>query len=536
MRDSDRQSGFPAVRSPFQGRRGDKPRRLQTSWWVRASAALVICAAAVAASYAQTFTTLDSFNGADGAFALAPLMQGSDGNLYGTTVDGGANSCIINGVDYGCGTVFTITPGGRLKTLYSFCSQSGCSDGSFPEAGLAQGADGSLYGTTCGGDCGDGVSGAGTVFKMTPSGVLTTLYSFCSQNGCSDGNAPLAGVIRGVDGNFYGTTYGGGSGGYCPAGYGGCGTVFKVSPSGTLTTLYSFCSQSGCTDGLTPMAALVQAADGNLYGTTIEGGSNVNNAICPSGCGTIFRLKPTGTLKTIYSFCLQTNCTDGAVPVASLVQDGKGNLYGTTTIGGSSNSGTVFEMTLGATLTTIYSFCSQTNCTDGSQPDAALVQGSDGNFYGTTQYGGANCKSYSGCGTIFELTPVGKLTTLHTFDGADGYFPYAPLVQDTNGELYGTTWFGGANEDGTAFSLSVDLGPFVKARPTFGRAGATVRILGTDLTGATSVTFNGTPATFTVVLASLITTTVPSGATTGTVQVVTPGGTLSSNVPFRVIE
>jgi uncharacterized repeat protein (TIGR03803 family) len=169
---------------------------------------------------------------------------------------------------------------------------------------------------------------------------------------------------------------------------------------------------------------------------------------------------------------------------------------------------------------------------DGSN---ALVQGADGNFYGTTFEGGANAACYSGstCGTVFKITPSGTLTTMHSFNSTDGATPWAGLVQDTDGTFYGTTAYG-ANNDGTVFSLSVGLGPFVETQPAMGKVGTAVTILGTSLTGATSVTFNGTAATFTVVSASEVTTTVPAGATTGTVQVVTPGGTLSSNVPFTV--
>jgi uncharacterized repeat protein (TIGR03803 family) len=187
------------------------------------------------------------------------------------------------------------------------------------------------------------------------------------------------------------------------------------------------------------------------------------------------------------------------------------------------------------TLTAVYSFCPQSSCTDGGGPEAALLQASDGNFYGTTVGGGANGVG----GTVFKITPSGTLTTLYSFCShsgcTDGEDPDAPLVQDTSGNFYGTASGGGADGDGTVFSLSVGLSPFVEPQTTSGKVGAVIKILGTDLTGATSVTFDGTVATFTVNPAGTeIKTAVPSGATTGTVQVVTPGGTLSSNVPFRV--
>jgi uncharacterized repeat protein (TIGR03803 family) len=273
--------------------------------------------------------------------------------------------------------------------------------------------------------------------------------------------------------------------------------------------------------------ALVQATGGNFYGTTLGGGAN--------GWGTVFKISPGGgPVKTLYSFCSQSGCTDGANPYAALVQATDGNLYGTTRDGGANNQGTVFRITPSGTLTTLYSFCSQSGCTDGTNTQAALVQGTDGNLYGTTYAGGANS-----LGTIFKITPSGTLTTLYSFCSQsncyDGAYPEAGLVQDTNGNFYGTTLDRGAGEQGTVFSLSVGLGPFVKTQPTSGRVGRFVEILGTNLTGSTSVSFNGTPAVFRVVLNSWIKTTVPAGATTGTVEVVTPGGTLLSNVPFRVL-
>src|SRR5208283_5109939 len=370
---------------------------------------------------AQTLTTLHSFDGTDGASPYAALVQDTDGNLYGTTLYGGPNSCTYPGIGtiFSCGTVFKITPSGTLATLYNFCSQSGCTDGQFPYAGLIQGSDGNLYGTTSFG----GANGDGTVFRITPSGTLTTLHSFAG----TDGAAGYAGLVQGTDGNFYGTTFGG------PAN----GTVFKITPSGTLTTLYTFCFS--CT-GAGPYAGLVQGTDGNFYGTTFNGGGN--------GVGTVFTITPGGTLTTLYSFCSQSGCTDGANPYAALVQGTDGNFYGTT-LGGAAN-GTVFKMTPGGTLTTLYTFCY--GCT-GVSPYAALVQGTDGNFYGTTE-GGTNHD-----GTIFKITPSGTLTTLHSFDGTDGAAVYAGLVQGTGGNFYGTTAQGGGSGNcsggcGTVFKLA----------------------------------------------------------------------------------
>jgi uncharacterized repeat protein (TIGR03803 family) len=406
-----------------------------------------------------------------------------------------------------------------FTTLVSFNG----TDGENPVAAPVQATDGNLYGTTWNG----GTSDLGTVFKTTPAGALTTLYSFCSQGvypECADGDNPEAGLVQTTNGYLYGTTSGGGA-------HNG-GTVFKITPSGALTTLYSFCAQSNCTDGSYPYAGLVQAADGNLYGTTSGGGAHNG--------GTVFKITPSGALTTPYSFCAQSNCTDGSYPYAGLVQATNGYLYGTTSGGGAHNRGTVFKITPSGALTTLHSFCPESGCADGAAPYVGLVQGTDGNFYGITDYGGANACAYGvgGCGTIFRITPSGTLTTLYTFcsqtNCTDGGYP-AGLVQATNGDLYGATTEDGTNRGyGTVFGLYVGLTPFVETQPTSGGVGATVKILGTSLTGATGVSFNGAAAVFTVVSPSLITTTVPAGATTGEVQVVTPSGTLSSNLPFRV--
>jgi uncharacterized repeat protein (TIGR03803 family) len=227
----------------------------------------------------------------------------------------------------------------------------------------------------------------GTVFKVTPSGTLTTLYSFCAQTNRTDGDAPN-GLIQATNGDFYGTTYEGGANVGAGAFGNGGGTVFKITLSGTLTTLYSFCSQSGCTDGEYPVAGLVQATNGDLYGTTEFGGANA----CPpfNGCGTVFKITPSGTLTTLYSFCSQSGCTDGANPSAGLVQATNGDFYGTTGLGGASNDGMVFKITPSGAVTTLYSFCSQggSGCTDGVGPTAGLVQDTNGDLYGTESAGG----------------------------------------------------------------------------------------------------------------------------------------------------
>ncbi len=473
-----------------------------------ASAVVLVLAVITAPSaQAQTYTTLYSFDGTDGANPQAGLVQATNGDFYGTTAGGGANNY---------GTVFKITPSGTLTTLHSFDQK----DGQTPLAPLVQAGDGSLYGTTQYG--GSGIPEGGTVFKITPSGTLTTLYNFCSQSSCADGERPFAGLVQASNGDFYGAT-----------GYGGAhgvGTVFKITPSGTLTTLYSFCSQTNCPDGSVPVGTLVQDRDTkDLYGTTVNGGAN-------GGGGTIFKITPDGTLTTIYSFCAQAGCMDGSAPEAGLIKVSGGDFYGTTYGGGANEAGEVFKINCTGKLTTLYSFCSESGCTDGEYPLAGLALGSDGNLYGTTQYGGAGGSDCGSCGTVFKITPTGTLTTVHSFSATngDGAYPLAALIQDTNGSFYGTTTAGGSDGPGIVFSFSVGLGPFVETQTTSGKVGATVKILGKQLTGATGVTFNSTAAVFTVVSSSLITTTVPADATTGFVTVTTPKRTLRTNVEFRV--
>jgi len=471
-----------------------------------------------------TFKTLVNFDGTNGADPqLMTLVQGFDGTFYGTTVEGGSQNS---------GTVFKITAAGNLITPYNFCSKTNCSDGEQPYAGLVQATGGNFYGSTVeGGGSSQCSQGCGTVFKITPSGTLTTLHSF----DVSDGAYPVGTLVQATDGTFYGTTYGvypeAKSANIDRASLEGTtssyGTIFKVTRDGTLITLHTFCSQNGCADGNYPAGALVQATDGNFYGTTEYGGA--------SSGGTIFKIAAGGMLTTLYSFCSQTNCTDGAHPIAGLVQATNGIFYGTTYTGGANGFGTVFKITAAGNLTILYSFCSETNCTDGSSPLAVLVQATDEKLYGTTGFGAnGNNNCSDGCGTVFNITPEGTLTTIHSFAYADGANPLGGLVQATSGEFYGTTSVGGTNGSGTVFSLSVGLRKFVETRPTSGELGAAVIILGTDLKHATGVTFNGTRATFKIVSKSEIKTNVPEGATTGKVEVSTLSGTLTSNVNFRV--
>lgn len=464
---------------------------------------VLILASISAPAAAQTFTSLFSFNGTDGAYPYTAMLQASDGNLYGTTISGGAADN---------GTVFKATPGG-LNTFATVANPNP----------LIQATDGNFYGTTSLG----GSIGGGTVFKLSLSGELTTIYDFCTLSGCVDGFGPAAAMVEGIDGNFYGTTEQGGT-------Y-GLGSVFRITPAGQLTALYSFGERAN--DGTYPVTPLVLGTDGNFYGTTSR--DLVNNS------GTVFKVTPAGVLTTLYTFCSQPNCVDGIAPYA-LARGADGNFYGPTFYGGTNNDalclvgcGTIFEVSPEGKLKTIYNLCTQSGCSDGANPQAALVLGTDGNFYGTTNFGGNKSCNGVTCGTIFKITTGGALTTLHRFAGPDGGGPFQ-MVQDTSGTFYGTTYDGGTSTKcgigcGTIFGLSTGLGPFVRTLPAAGKVGSQVGILGTDLTRATNVTFNGTTAQFSVKSPTLILTRVPASATTGVVQVTLPSQTLSGNIPFYVV-
>jgi uncharacterized repeat protein (TIGR03803 family) len=364
---------------------------------------------------AASVTNLHFFSGnQDGAFPYGALIEGNDGNLYGTAEGGG--------LDF-VGAIFRMTFAGSLTTLYSFLNTPGGAD---PIGGLVLGRNADFYGTVAGG----GANGDGAIFRMTPNpSVVKILYSF--DNGV-DGATPSAALVQGSDGNFYGTTYQGGAD--------ALGSIFKMTAGGALTTLYAF---TGGDDGGYPYGGVIEGRDGEIYGTTIEFGS--------AGFGTVFRLASNGTLDTLVSF----NETNGAFPQGGIIQGVDGNLYGTTFSGGSNGNGTVFCLTTNASLTTLFSF----GLTNGSNPGAALVQGSDGNLYGTTSSGGAG-----GNGTVFRVTTNGALATLLWFDGLNGADPEAPMVQASDGSFYGTTAQGGTGfnpsaggGNGAIFRLTVPL-------------------------------------------------------------------------------
>jgi len=377
---------------------------------------------------AQTYSVLYSFKGgADGQYPFARLNRDAAGNLYGTTDLGGVPDR---------GTVFKLDSTGTETVLYTFSG----ADGGNPFAGMIRDAAGNLYGTTVTGGvstCYGIPGGCGTVFKLNPTGTLTVLHSFDG----SDGSGPFAGLVYDNEGNLYGTTAQGGD--LTCDGGNTCGVVFKLDKKGVLTVLHTF---TGGADGNNPSATLIRDAGGNLYGTAGLGGDLACGTL---GCGTVFKLDPTGTLTVLHTF---TGGSDGAGPNAGLIQDPMGNLYGTTGRGGADNAGTVFKIDPSGTETVVHTFDGRSG---GGDPIAGLIQDAAGILYGTT-FSGGNLTCRNGCGTVFKLDPAtGRFKVLHAFaGGTDGTNPYAALTSDGSGNLVGTTNYGGANGDGTVFRIS----------------------------------------------------------------------------------
>jgi uncharacterized repeat protein (TIGR03803 family) len=445
----------------------------------------------------QTYKVLYKFqnNGIDPQYPTwtGLFAQGRDGNLYSTSQSGGKSY----------GTVFQLTPAGKMKVLRSFTFNVG----THPSSGLTLGTDGNLYGTTTGG----GTTNGGRVFKITTSGAFKVLHSF---NGGTEGSQPKAPPIEGTDGNFYGTTS------YGKGGRSGSGMVYKMTPKGKLTSLYQF----DFTHGGGPIG-LIQGTDGNFYGTAEVGGT--------SKLGVVFKITSKGKLTVLYNF----DGPHGSEPIGPIVQANDGNFYGTTYRGGPDNVGVIYKITPGGTLTVIHNFHSGTG--QATYPTAGLVQATDGNLYGATVFG-----AFRNNGQLFQITPEGKYTALHNF-GQHGYAagvtPFVSLFQHTNGTLYSDTYYGGdsacgSHGCGVLYSLGMKLGPFVSfvGPLSSGAVGKTIEILGQGLTGTSKVSFHGLPATFTVISDTYLTAVVPAGATTGPVTVSTPGGTLTSNKVFRV--
>ena len=380
-----------------------------------ASLSAGLLAASPSAAPAQTtatLTTLHSFLSDTGSEPVGNLVQGDDGNFYGTTQVGGN----------GGGTVFRITPAGVATNLYAFPT-SGLGT---PAGGLSKGNDGSFYGVT--------TNDSGTVFKITPAGVFTIMHIFADGTVPLDGTLPEAPPVQGSDGNFYGTTYEGGAN--------GDGTVYRMTPAGAVTILHSF----GGDDGANPDAALVQGSDGNFYGTTFAGGGTT---AAGGNLGTAFQITPSGGLTSLHTF---TSDDGGGDLVAPLVQGSDGNFYGTTAGDGKDgSSGTIFQLAPTGGFKVLHAFA----VSDGDLPMDSLVQGSDGAFYGTTSGGGAD--SY---GTVFRITAAGDFTVLHSFVGSDGLFSTSGLIQSSDGTFYGLTKLGGGTGGfGTFFKLDVSIRP-----------------------------------------------------------------------------
>jgi uncharacterized repeat protein (TIGR03803 family) len=370
-----------------------------------------------------TLSTLGSFVGGPQGYNPNGLVRGGNGRLYGTTEIGGANDL---------GTLFVVDTNGQPVDLYSF---TGAGDGAYPYAALIQGADGNFYGTTLAG----GTHGSGTVFHMTPNGSVSGVYSF---TGGSNGGNPFAALAQGTDGSLFGVTYFGGAYGY--------GTLFKVSTNGAFNLLHPF---TGVADGAYADAALVQGADENFYGVASGGGAHWDVGDRAHWDGTVFRMAADGTVTSLYSF---TGGNDGSSPDAALVQGIDGSFYGVTSYGGTNLNGTLFRITTNGVLTTLHAFAGGS---DGATAYGSLLQLSDGNLYGTTAYGGA----YND-GTVFRITPGGTLTILAWFDGYNGANPESALVQGSDGALYGTTLSGGVNGNGTIFRVTM---PVSRVAPVF---------------------------------------------------------------------
>jgi len=348
-------------------------------------------------------------SGLDAANPMGPLVLGNDGNFYGVTFNGGSANL---------GTVIRINPVTKIETLlYSF---TGGADGANPLGGLVLGKDGNFYGTTY-----SGGAYVGTVFKISPTGIETVIHSFGNSN---DGANPQSQLVADSNGNLYGTTAFGGSFGN--------GSVFKISTTGVEEVIYSFVG--GDTDGSWPFSGLLIGSDGNLYGTTSEGG--------PENSGTVFKVTP-GGVETVFHF-FGSSTTDGAFPETGLTVGADGNYYGTTISGGAASMGTVFQINSATgAMNTIYSFASDST---GYNPITTLTLGNNGMLYGTA--------AGPSSGVLYQISTSGVETVLHTFAGGtiDGSNPYGQVIFGSNGILYGTTRLGGLNNQGTFYSYTFD--------------------------------------------------------------------------------
>ena len=440
---------------------------------------LLVLAVAVltAAAHAQTYSVLYNFSpGTKSGDPSSPQYSGNvaqdhDGNLYSTTPAGGA-LCSF------CGVVFKITPSGTLSHVLDFNYPSGA--GYTPYSGLTLGTDGNFYGTT---DVG-GTFNFGTIFKISTGGNLTKLYDFGTcKSPCKEGEYPKAPPVQGRDGSFYGTTL------HSTDGTDN-GIVYKVTPNGKYTPIYAFDGISGGN----PQDPLTLGTDGNFYGTTAKGGKTIQNCWGSSPtCGMVFKITTGGKVTFLYKF----DQAHGAGPLGPLVQASDGNFYGTTSAGGNaSGDGVIFKITPQSKFTLLYAL---NGSVDGKTPSAGLTQVTDGKgntvaLYGATQAGGSK-----GYGTLFKVSLSGTFTRIYDFDNATGATPEVTLVQNTSGMLYGETFNGGSGGAGTFYSLDDQLPPFVSLVSTSGKVGDSIEILGQGLNGTTGVSLNGKAAHFTIV-------------------------------------
>jgi uncharacterized repeat protein (TIGR03803 family) len=328
-------------------------------------------------SSAQTFRTIVNFDQTNGAAPYyGALVQGTDGALYGTTMVGGQNTGVPDGV------AFRVTPNGDFSVLYNFCTQDGCSDGNGPRGGMVLGTDGNLYGTTTFGGNNEQL---GTIYEIGRDGTLRTLYQF---NYSTDGACPQDSLIEATDGDFYGTTN-------CGGAY-QLGTVFRITPTGTFTALHDF----GGPDGIEPFAGTIQTDDGSLFGTTPNGGINS----CKDGCGVVFRITPSGVFSVVHAF----SGSDGQQPYGTLTQASDGNIYGTTTDGGAFGYGTIFTMGRNGTFRIVHSF----DHSDGAYPLGKLIEGTDGNDRCTKKSKGGWLAAFTlGWAVGASFAPYKKSTT-----------------------------------------------------------------------------------------------------------------------------
>jgi uncharacterized repeat protein (TIGR03803 family) len=379
------------------------------------------CAGACTPAAAATYTTLYNFTGlTDGDHPQCALIEDAQGNLFGTTAAGGyqntARSRRHTGSQIGPknGVVFELAPNGTQTVLHEFGIGA---DGANPRAGVITDAQGNMYGTTAYG----GPTYNGTVFELTTSGTETVLHNF---GGGTDGAVPSASLLS-VGNTYYGTTSAGGSF--------GTGTVFQIGPNNAYSVLFTF---NGTSAGGYPLGGLIADSAGNLYGTTSIGGS--------ANYGVVFMLTPAGHETVLYNF---KGRKDGNAPAGNLLRDKAGNLYGITYLGGKENYGTVFKLTQKGHEKRLHVFSGGSN--DGLGPYGGLIMDAHGNLYGTTSQGG----TYD-FGTVFEMSPKGAITLLHSFSGTDGEAPIAPLMFDNNGNIFGTASLGGTTNSGVVFEIT----------------------------------------------------------------------------------